>query len=354
MPAGRSDFTAPNTHSGGLGGGDPGGLPGGPPLAPLGEGVAQDPAQQEGAAGQSAPEDAQGGQEPPDVRQAPTEGKQEPDVAGPPPPESDGESEPLSEPVTIPRDQQSDRGAADQEEGPGAPSDGLPALGASPSPGPGQEDETPLPDLGKEDPRVQEGGESGDDYSHSSGDGNQDPWARDDPRLSAWVPVWRRLGWDWETNPLPAHGFQAGSPLPDAWKEALARVADDEEWRPTPAHVEDFLSWYAQAEDKDEWTDPRFITPVGVKQEGERVSLNQKWWILLFLDQERAYRVRPAYRPPRRPRSPPGTLFGSRWGGRRDHQMEPQWAGQAPEAPREPTPANGEEEEGPSPWAELS
>ena len=252
-------------------------------------------------------------------------------------------------------DQQgSEREAGKRAEVPQASDGGRPDLGAQPSPGPSRGDEEPAPNLGKEQPRAQEAAESGDDHSRSSGDGDQDSWAAEDPRLSAWVPDGRRLGWDWEANPLPAYGFQTGSPLPDAWKEALARVADDEEWRPTPAHVEDFLGWYAQAEDKDEWTDPRFITPVGVKQEGERVSLNQKWWILLFLDQERAYRVRPAYRPPRRPRSPPGTLFGSRWGGRRDHQMEPQWAGQAPEAPREPTPANGKEEEGPSPWAELS
>ena len=126
------------------------------------------------------------------------------------------------------------------------------------------------------------------------------------------------------------------------------------EWRPTPAHVEDFLSWYAVAEDKDEWTDPRLITPVGVKQEGERVSLNQRWWILLFLDQGKAYRVRPAFRPPRRPRSPPGTPLGSRWGGRRAPWMEPRRAGQALEAPREPTATNGEGEGGPCTWAELS
>ena len=162
------------------------------------------------------------------------------------------------------------------------------------------------------------------------------------------------MGWDWEANSLPAYGFKTGGPLPDAWKEALAGTADDEEWRPTPAHVEDFLGWHAQAEDKDEWTDPRIITPVGVGQEGDRVSLNQKWWILLFLDQGKAYRVRPTYRPPRRPRSRPGSPLGPRWGERRNHQMGPQQVGPQPEPRLEPPPIGGGAEEGPSPWAELS
>ena len=163
------------------------------------------------------------------------------------------------------------------------------------------------------------------------------------------------MGWDWEANSLPAYGFKTGGPLPDAWKEALAGTADDEEWRPTPAHVEDFLGWHAQAEDKDEWTDPRIITPVGVGQEGDRVSLNQKWWILLFLGQEVAYRVRPTYRPLRRPRSRPGSPLGPRWEERRGRfgsvrRQEPQQGSPLEDHRLNPPPLGGGAEEEPNPW----
>ena len=163
------------------------------------------------------------------------------------------------------------------------------------------------------------------------------------------------MGWDWKANPLPAQGFTTGSELPDAWKEALACTADDGDWEHTPAHVEEFLDWYAQTEDKDEWTDPRIITPAGVGQVGDQVSLNQKWWILLFLGEGVAYRVRPTYRPLRRPRSRPGSPLGARWEERRGRsgamrRQEPPQGSPLEEHRLDPPPLGGKAEEEPNPW----
>ena len=156
-------------------------------------------------------------------------------------------------------------------------------------------------------------------------------------------------------DPLPARGFTTGGPLPEAWKEALAKTTEDADWQPTPVHVEDFLDWHAQAEDRDEWTDPRIITPLGVGQEGDRVSLNQKWWILLFLEQEKAYRVRPTYRPPRRPRSRSGSPYGSGWEEMRARWRTSQQSGSQAEPPLSPPPlGSGAGEERPNPWGEIA
>ena len=118
--------------------------------------------------------------------------------------------------------------------------------------------------------------------------------------------------------------------------------------------MEDFLSYHAEAEDRDEWTDPRFLNPGDAGQEGDRVSLNQKWWILLFMDQGKAYRVKPTYRPARRPRSRTGSPFGTRWRPQRNRSGGLPQAGSRLEPRLHPPPIGGEGEKGPRPWAKLS
>ena len=162
------------------------------------------------------------------------------------------------------------------------------------------------------------------------------------------------MGWDWAVPHLPARGFTPGGPLPESWKEALAKVMDDLDWQPAPVHIEEFLEWYALAEDKDEWTYPRIVQPEDAGQEGDKVLLHQKWWILLFPAQDRAYRVKPVYRSPLRPRSRPGTPAGARWDGRSARQKGPQPPSSGADHQLSPPPlGSGGSAGGSNPYREL-
>ena len=101
----------------------------------------------------------------------------------------------------------------------------------------------------------------------------------DDIRMSSWVPESRAMTWMW------------------------ADPSSDRDWRAVPAHIDEWLDWYAEAENTDEWTYLRTTKPAGFGQEGEQVALHQKWWILLLPQQGAAYLVKPAYLRPVRPRS---------------------------------------------------
>ena len=132
---------------------------------------------------------------------------------------------------------------------------------------------------------------------------------------------------------MRAQGYSPGGPLPEAWKEELAITTDDRDWRLTPPHIEDWLDWYADAESTDAWTYVRTTNPAGPGQEGERVVLHQKWWILLLPLQEEAYLVRPTYNRPIRPRSRTGSPRSARREGTGLRQRPAPQPAPGPESP---------------------
>ena len=107
----------------------------------------------------------------------------------------------------------------------------------------------------------------------------------------------------WADPPMTARGYQIGDPFPESWKQELALRDSERDWRAVPAHIEEWLDWYAEAENTDEWTYLRTTKPAGLGQEGDQVAVHQKWWILFLPQQHAAYLIKPTYLRPVRPRS---------------------------------------------------